>query len=77
MGLGDESMDQGSVWGFYDGAADTDRIKRDFGSTARYWWLRSPNPSYASYVRLVYSSGALNGNYAYNGSSAAAACEIG
>ena len=77
VGLGDETMDQGSVWGFYDGAADTDRIKRDFGSTARYWWLRSPIPSSAHYVRLVYSSGALNSYYAYYGSCAAAACEIG
>ncbi len=77
VGLGDESMDQGSVWSFYDGAADTDRIKRDFGSTARYWWLRSPYPSNANNVRNVTSSGALNGSNAYNGYCAAAACEIG
>ena len=77
VGLGDESMDQGSVWGFYDGAADTDRIKRDFVSTARYWWLRSPYPSGAHYVRLVTSSGALSSDGACYGVSAAAACEIG
>ena len=77
VGLGDESMDQGSVWGFYDGAADTDRIKRDFGGTARAWWLRSPTPSVACSVRLVYSSGALSSGYASGGYCAAAACEIG
>ena len=77
VGLGDETMDQGSVWGFYDGAADTDRIKRDFGGTARNWWLRSPTPSTAGSVRYVNSSGALSSNTAYYGTSAAAACEIG
>ena len=77
VGLGDETMDQGSVWSFYDGAADTDRIKRDFGSTARLWWLRSPHPSSAYSVRYVGSSGALYGYNACSGYSAAAACEIG
>lgn len=77
VGLGAENMDQGSVWSFYDGAADVDRIKQDFGSTARSWWLRSPHPSGAASVRRVVSSGALTSNYAYNGDCAAAACEIG
>ena len=77
VGLGDESMDQGSVWSYYSSAENDDRIKRDFGSTARSWWLRSPLPSYAFSVRYVYSSGALYSNYAYYGCSAAAACEIG
>ena len=71
-------MDQGSVWGLFNGAANVDRIKRDSGSTARHWWLRSPNPSTAGGVRLVYSDGSLNSyGGAINGVSAAAACEIG
>lgn len=32
-----------------------------------YWWLRTPNSSYASFVRYVYSGGSLNYNNAYNG----------
>lgn len=44
-------------------------------STARNWWLRSPNPSNANNVRNVNSDGSLNNNNAYNGNSAAADCE--
>ena len=77
VGLGAESMDQGSVWSYYSSAEDDDRIKRDFGGTARNWWLRSPYPSCANYVRSVYSSGALSNYGACSGNSAAAACEIG
>lgn len=32
-----------------------------------YWWLRTPYSSGASSVRLVYSDGSLNSNYAYFG----------
>ena len=32
-----------------------------------YWWLRTPNSSYAYYVRHVYSDGSLNYNSAYSG----------
>lgn len=77
VGLGAESMDQGSVWDYFNGAANTDRIKRDSSATARSWWLRSPHPSSAYVVRYVYSDGSLSNSGAYNGGSAAAACEIG
>ena len=77
VGLGAESMDQGSVWGYYKTAGNADRIKRDSSATARVWWLRSPSPSYAYTVRLVVSDGSLNSYGASNGDSAAAACEIG
>ena len=45
-------------------------------STARNWWLRSPNPSNANNVRNVNSVGSLNNNNANNGNSAAADCEM-
>ena len=32
-----------------------------------YWWLRTPYSSYAYYVRIVSTSGALNNNDAYHG----------
>lgn len=44
--------------------------------TARAWWLRSPGPSGASYVRNVTSSGALNSLSAYYADGAVAAFNI-
>lgn len=43
----------------FDGAPNSERIKT-YGNVARYWWLRSPYPSYANYPRIVHPSGALN-----------------
>ena len=44
-------------------------------STARNWWLRSPNPSNANNERNVNTDGSLNNNNAYNGNGAVADCE--
>ena len=68
----------GSLFSFYDGADNDDRIKYDITSenTARIWWLRTPYPSSASSERYVFSSGALGSNTANSGVGAAAACEI-
>jgi len=68
----------GSLFSFYNGVNNDDRIKYDIANedTARSWWLRTPLPSSAYVERLVFSSGALNGYYAYYGYGAAAACEI-
>lgn len=68
----------GTVFDFYDGAAQSDKIKYDITAqtTARHWWLRTPNPSYAHGERNVYSSGALSSNSASTGYGASAACEI-
>ena len=68
----------GSVFDYYNGALQADKIKYDINSqaTARSWWLRTPYPSTASYERYVYSSGALGTNTAYSGVGAVAACEI-
>lgn len=79
IGLGNNNgIAEGSVMPYYVGATQTDRIKYDItnANIARYWWLRSPVSSYASHVRYVYSSGALNGNFANNGVGLAAACVI-
>ena len=46
-------------------------------STARNWWLRSPNPGNANNVRNVNSDGSLNNNNANNGNGAVADCENG
>lgn len=55
----------------YDGATNADRIKYQ-GSTARYWFLRSPSPSFASSVRRVYAGGSLD-SYNASGTSGAVA----
>lgn len=74
----ENSISEGSVLPYYDGAGEADKIKYDIAieSTARYWWLRSPYPWNASYVRYVNPSGALSSGSAYSGYGLAAACVI-
>jgi len=66
------------VFAAYNGAGNTDRIKYDLSnaSTARYWWLRSPTPSYAYSERRVNTDGSLSSNDACSGNGAVAACVI-
>ncbi|MBQ7485464.1 MAG: hypothetical protein IJT78_02435 [Oscillospiraceae bacterium] len=56
---------------------DSNRIKYRNG-TAKYWWLRSPDASYASQVRRVSTTGSIIGNStgAGNSSGVAPACCI-
>ena len=78
VGFAVEGIAQGSVVDFYKNAANADRIKYDYSSTAtaRGWWLRSPYPGSANYARLVNTSGARINSDAYYGHGAAAACVI-
>ena len=80
LGLGNNnSIAEGAVLEFYNGAVQADRIKYDIAApaTARYWWLRSPYPSNAYLVRNVTPDGALYTNVpAYNGHGVAPACVI-
>lgn len=55
---------------------NADRIKYE-GTTARYWWLRSPFPSYAGLVRGVYAGGSLDNSRAYGSGGVVPACVIG
>lgn len=68
----------GAVFDFYNGAAQSDKIKYDITAqtTARGWWLRTPYPSNANNERSVSSSGALTDYHASYGTGASAACEI-
>lgn len=68
----------GTVFDFYNGAAQSDKIKYDITAqtTAGYWWLRTPYPSVAVTERIVDSSGALGVSFARGGYGASAACEI-
>ena len=79
VGFGTENVAEGDVLELYNGATNADRIKYDLSAqtTARYWWLRSPNPGYACNVRFVVTDGSLGSYGACYGFGAVAACEIG
>lgn len=64
FGSEDTPNDGSVLFPYYNGAAAVDRIKyrMDSHTTAGLWWMRTPYPSHASRVRLVYSGGTLN-NY--------------
>lgn len=66
----------GELLEFYEGFTDTERIKYDAAGSARYCWLRSPNPGHASYERIVNTSGVLNSSNALHGYGVAPACII-
>ena len=66
----------GELLEYYNGLTDTERIKRDEAGSARYAWLRSPYPGYASIARIVHTSGALYYDYANYALGVAAACII-
>jgi hypothetical protein len=72
-GTDNSGVAEGSQFEYWKDTTNAAKIKYQ-GSTARYWWLRGPYPGYANYVRLVYTSGALNNNYAYNASGLSPAC---
>ena len=51
------------------------RIKY-LGSSARYWWFRSPHPAYPDYLRGVYPNGSVSNLFASNPFGVAPACCI-
>ena len=56
---------------------DDNRIKHYISNgVATYWWLRTPTSGNGYYVRLMYPTGYVNGNYAYNGFGVVPACRI-
>ena len=52
------------------------RMLKDREGDPAFWWLRSPYPGIADYVRIVSSDGSLNDSTANDGTAAAAACVI-
>ena len=59
----------------YVDATNADRIKYGNGA-ARYWWLRSPIPSIASYERIVVTGGGLGSSGAVSGDWAVPGLDI-
>lgn len=70
------SVKDGELLEYYEGLSDIERIKYDAAGSARYCWLRSPNPGYAYIERLVGTSGALHYYHAMYGIGVAPACII-
>lgn len=68
---------EGSVYPYFNGATNADRIAYAKSGAAQYYWLRSPTPSNAGGVRPVGPSGALCHDIAYSSYAVLAACEIG
>mgnify|MGYP001211660459 CR=1 FL=1 len=80
LGLGvNNAIAEGAVLDYYEGTTALERIKFDIASpaTVRYWFLRSPYPSNASYVRSIVPDGALINYNAYDGLGVALDCVIG
>ena len=76
VGFGTEGVTTDeSVYEFYDGATNAERIKLLSGSP-RYWWLRSPYVSYTNTVRLVGTSGGSDGGYAHSSFGLSPVCVI-
>ena len=72
----ENNVADGTQFPYYSGGLAADRIKYNNSGAARYWWLRSPHPWNASYVRLVNPDGSLSGDNANYSRGAAVACAI-
>ncbi len=73
---GKNIRNEGAVYPFFDGHPEN-RKKTDAESgDESFYWMRSPNPWHAYYVRDVYPDGSLDSHNACNGHGAAAACVI-
>lgn len=78
LGLGNNNnVAEGSVFKYWqNNNTQADRIKYE-GTTARYWWLRSPHPTYAYHVRGFDPSGVLDIIGAYHDLGVVPACVLG
>ena len=80
------NIEEGAVYDFYKmfsdlsapgNGADSNRAKRAIGGTsASYWWLRSPYPSNTNNVYLVHPDGSLYSGNAYVSYGVPPACNI-
>lgn len=80
------NIEEGAVYDFYKmfsdlsapgNGADSNRAKRAIGGTsASYWWLRSPFPPYTNRVYLVHPDGGLTSYSARDSLGVSPACNI-
>ena len=81
----ENSVDEGAAYPYYKNYSDfaskndgndTNRIKYQSNGTPSYWWLRTPITGYASNVRYVNPTGAINSGGANGSIGLAPACCI-
>ena len=72
---GGDVADGSTLYEFFEGASNTDRIKY-LNDSARYWWLRTPTAGSAHIVRGVNIDGSLSGSGANNAYGLVPACII-
>ena len=75
FGSKNNGIAEGSQLAYWVGASNADRIKYE-GSTARIWWFRSTDPSYANLGRGIYSSGTTTNSGVNNPHGVVPACCI-
>ena len=76
VGLSDGGVADGStLFQYYDGAENADRIKTLNGN-AYYWWLRTPYAWNGYYVRYVNTDGSMRNHYAETTRGLVPACII-
>lgn len=80
----ENESDDGRAYPYYSAASDLaaaglgndgNRIKK-LDAAARYWWLRSPYASDASYIHIVYPAGNINSSNANSANGVTPACCI-
>lgn len=79
VGFGNQWSDDvagNKVLALYNGATNSDRIKY-YGTTARYWWLRSTIPWDCGNAGVVVPDGSLDSHGAFDGYAVVLACCIG
>ena len=70
------SIKDGTQLEYYVGLSNAERIRHDKNGSARYCFLRSPNPGYANSVRHLGMGGGLSSYYADSSFGVAPACII-
>ena len=78
VGFASESIACGTVYDYFEGMSNEERKVYDISAhtTARYCWLRTPNPGNGSHERRVHTDGSMNTNHAASGNAARLACVI-
>ena len=83
VGLANEnSIAEGAIWAYFSNGGSRvctmstqgynnspSSSKPSSATSAWYWWLRTPNYSYSTYARPVWTDGTLDHYYAYRGNS--------
>lgn len=75
-GESESGLSDGTMFPYYDGATNIDRIKYNTRGTACCWLLRSPAPARTSFVHLAGTDGSISGGNVLDNYAVAVACAI-